>query len=157
MPEYQLGLDCKTYASDSLVTSDSHAALGTAALAATLLSKIKDAKASCENKTADASTRESKIERNAPTMQAWNGTFNYQTKVGDTGFEMLRDAYTEQTEIFVALLDQAASVSGAQGPAGNWIVTKFEVDQGLNNTLIADVEIKPSSFNRWLIVGGTGG
>ena len=72
----------------------------------------------------------------------------------DAAYTAFRDAWVNGTEICVAALTDTATNNG-EGPAGNFTVGDFSIDQGNGKVLMASVELKPSSFNSWYESTGT--
>src|SRR5206468_3290488 len=69
----------------------------------------------------------------------------------DAAYIALRDAWKNKTEILIFGLTYDKSTSGSEGPAGNFIVSDFSIDEGNGKVLFADVEFSPSSFNDWYV------
>ena len=63
----------------------------------------------------------------------------------------IRDAFKNKTEIALFALNDLKTVTGAEGPAGNFIISSFEREEGPGQVQFIDVEAKPSSFNSWYV------
>lgn len=72
---------------------------------------------------------------------------------GDTGFDIIADAWVQKTEFCAFVLDQVSSDPDAQGAAGNWVCTNFTRNEPVGEFQTVSVEIKPSSLTTWFIVG----
>lgn len=147
---FVLGKDCKAYYSATAVTAATNSAYATALAGATLIANIKDLKLNFSTEKADISTRaNSGWKATAATLKDGTITFTMVWKPTDAAFAAIRDAWLGSLEVFFSALDGLYTVSGNQGPAGNFTVTNFSRSEGLNEAVTVDVELSPSSFDGW--------
>lgn len=71
--------------------------------------------------------------------------FNVLAKVGNAGIAAFRTAYRTGVPIAAMSLTDEKTVSGATGPVGNWVVTKFSTKKPLEGTQQVDISLKPHS------------
>jgi len=51
--------------------------------------------------------------------------------------------------VALAVLDQKATISGAQGPLGDFSITNFSRNEALEEAIVADVTAKLARFEEW--------
>lgn len=149
MANFVLGKDCKAYYSVTPLTSTSYA---TPLAAATELTDIKDLNFDFSAEKADISTRGSGgWKQEVATLKNASISFQMVWRTADAGFTVIQTAWNAGTEIaFFALDGIKTAASGSQGPAGNWMVSKFSRKEGLADAVIVDVELTPSTYNGWV-------
>jgi len=144
MVEFLLGMNGVAYASGTA---------GTALASCTAITNIKDLKLDCSAGEADITTRaNSGFRATAPTLKEMSIDFQMKWLPGDTGFDMIRTAFLANATIEFAALDQARTVSGAQGPKGSWSITKFSKDESLEGAQMVDVTLKLSTYSEWVVI-----
>ncbi len=146
---YRLGMNAKMYLGNALIDGTDEAAVE--AVTWTEQSNVKDLTLNLETGESDITTRGNNGWRaTAPTLK--DGTVEFQLRWDPddiTGFEALRDAWLNSTEIAGLVLDTAKDTVGAQGLASNFTVTNFSRDESLEEAIMVDVSIKPSSDTSW--------
>ncbi len=148
MPEFQLGMSAKAYYGTTPVVAATEAAINAATLIE--LTNVKDMTCNLETGEADVTTRANAGWRTtAATLREMTVEFEMQWKSGDAGFEAIKAAWLASTEIVLAVLDQAKTVMGTQGPAGNFVITNFSRNEPLEEALTVSVTAKASSFPQW--------
>lgn len=142
-----LGMDAKLYYGDVLL-SDSVAPDG--AIVWTELDNVQDVTTNLETGEADITTRANNGWRaTAATLKDGSIEFEMVWKPGDSGFEALKDAWADNSEIALMVLDQGKTTSGAQGLASNFTVTNFTRTEPLEEAQKVSVTLKPSSQSQW--------
>lgn len=149
MANFVLGKDCKAYYSATALTSTSYA---TPLASATLLDDIKDLNFDFSTEKADITTRGSGgWKTQVATLKDASISFQMVWKPSDAGFTAILTAFNATTEIaFFALDGVKTASSGSQGPAGNWMVSKFSRKEGIGEAVTVDVELTPSTYNGWV-------
>jgi hypothetical protein len=149
MPQYRLGENAKMYYTTTPVTSTAYT------LPTTTVDGISDVTVGAKADTPDYTTRGSGgIKQYGRSLRDFTTTFKIKVPgsgVTDVAYNAFRDAWNSGNDIAVFALTDAKSVTGAEGPAGNFIVSDFTIDEGNGKVLFANVELKPSSFNTWYI------
>ncbi len=150
---YLLGKNAKAYYNGTAVSATVD---NTAVLAGTEVSNITDLKISVSQDSADVTTRGSNgWKQTLSTQKDATITFSMIWKPADAAFTAIKNAWTNSAEIAFFALDQANSVTGAQGLVGNFTVSKFDKDESLSGAQKVDVELKPSSYNAWYAITGS--
>lgn len=151
MPNFILGKNAKSYAGSTLTTDSTEAAFATAIAAATLADNIQDLDTNLQKDTVEISSRANAagFKQKVATLKDGTITFTVLWKPADAFFELLKNAYLDDSEIFFAALDQLAATNGTQGVAGNWQVSNFSRKEPLSGALTVDVELIPSSQTGW--------
>lgn len=147
---YILGKDGKAYFNETALAASSNGAMATSLTGATELTNIQDVTINLSKDTVEISSRaNSGFKQKVGTLKDASVTFKMLWKPSDAGFEAMRDAYLNDTEIAFYALDQAKTVTGAQGIGGNFNVVNFSRSESLTDAMTADVELSPSSFTNW--------
>lgn len=142
------GVDCKAYISATALTAGANSDYITGCTSGTLITNIFDVKLNRSRDKTELNTRgNGDIKSYVGGMQDISITFGMNWIKSAAGFSILNAAFTGKTEIFFAALDGLAATAGSTGPAGNWMVTKFDTDQSNPNIVKVDVELSPSSFS----------
>lgn len=110
-----------------------------------LVTNIKDLTRNVEKALADASTRVSSVRQQVSTMIDVSIDFQMVYDGGSdvTAFE---DAFWEETDIELAFLDALISVNGAKGLRGMFQVSKFTVNEALEDVGLVDVTVVPAYY-----------
>lgn len=145
---YVLGKDCKIYFSATLFTE----ATGGIAVP-TELSNVTDVTTGLEKDEADISSR-ANFGWEATVGTTKKGTIDFEMiwNPGDTGFEAMKDAWLNDTEVALMVLDGDQATVGSQGLTGNFNVLKFSRSEPLKEAVKASVSVKPSSYTHWHVV-----
>lgn len=147
----KLGKDCKAYYSSTLFS----AATGFVGGSAVELTNMTDAKTNLQLEEADVTTRATAAAGFKATVGTLaEGSFEFQMNWDptDASFAALAAAYFARSELAMCFLDGASNVAGAQGLAGNFVVTNFSRDEPLTGAVKADVTVKASTFPHWYTV-----
>lgn len=146
MPNFLLGRDGKFY----LGTAVTAAFDGDDVTAATEVSNIKNLNINMTQEMTDISTRASGgWKHEAPTVKSGSITFDMQWKPDDSQFTAIKAAFLAGSEVFAVALDQAKTVTGAQGPGSNFVVANFTKTENLTEAQTVSVELRPSSYTAW--------
>ena len=140
MATFILGKDAKIY------QGAAGGALGTL----TEMSNVKDVTLNLEAGEADITTRANSGWRaTAPTLRECTCEFEMVWNPGDTVFAAIKTAFLTAGNVALAVLDQKVSVSGAQGPLGDFSITNFSRNEALEEAIVADVTAKLARFEEW--------
>ena len=116
----------------------------------TEVANVRDVTLSLEAGEADITTRgNSGWRATAPTLRECSVEFQMVWKPGDTVFEAIKSAFLTAATVALAVLDQKSSVSGAQGPLGDFSITNFSRNEALEEAIVADVTAKLAVFVEW--------
>ena len=85
----------------------------------------------------------------APTLRECTVEFQMVWRPGDTVFDAIKTAFLAAGTVTLAVLDQKATVSGAQGPLGDFAITNFSRNESLEEAIVADVTAKLARFEEW--------
>jgi len=111
---------------------------------------VRDVTLSLEAGEADITTRGNNGWRaTAPTLRECTVEFQMVWKPGDAVFEAIKTAFLTAGSVALAVLDQKVSVSGAQGPLGDFSITNFSRNEALEEAIVADVTAKLARFEEW--------
>lgn len=145
--EFVLGKDCKVY------YGAADAALNTL----TELNGVKEASLECETGEADVSTRSGGgWKATAATLRDLSAEIELVYKPGDVGYKALRDAWLNGTKVCLALLTGTKDTTGAEGPHGNFSITKFSRGEPLEEGVSVKVTVKLTKFIAWVDVQSAG-
>jgi len=110
-----------------------------------LVTNVRDLTRNVEKALADASTRAASVRQQVSTMIDVSIDFQMVYDGGSdvTAFE---DAFWESTDIELAFLDGLISVSGAKGLRGMFQVSKFTVNEALEDVGLVDVTVVPAYY-----------
>ena len=89
----------------------------------------------------------------AASLKECSAEFEMVWKPGDAGFEALKDAWLNGTEIALAFLSDAYDNDNAEGPVGDWSITNFSRSEPLEEAIIVNVTAKLSKFDSWFDSG----
>lgn len=143
----KLGMNCKFYFSDTLLDGD----LNTPSTVTwNEISNVRDLTLNLETGEADVTTRANNGWRaTAATLKDGSIEFEMLWESGDAGFDALKNAWANGTEIALAAMDGAVDTSGNEGLAGNFSVTNFSRNEPLEEGVTVSVTVKPSSHTEW--------
>ncbi len=123
--------------------------------AMTQVDNVKDVTLNMEAGEADITTRgNSGWRATAPTIRECTVEFQMVWKPGDTVFDAIKTAFLTAGTVALAVLDQLATVAGAQGPLGDFSITNFSRNESLEEAIVADVTAKLAVFEEWYEAGG---
>jgi len=132
-----------------------HATAGTALSGMTaMLTGVRDVQLSMGAGSAKTSTRGGGgWETELPTIRTLAVSLKIPLDPTDAGYIALMTAFTTGARIAGAFLTDAKSVAGAEGPVGDFSVTKFDRGEPLDGVLEVDVELKLATYLCWCKVG----
>ena len=152
MANFVLGMNCKLYFGDSVLT-DPDPLNVTDSVVWTELTNAKDVNLNLEKGEADITTRANNGWRaTVGTLKDGGIEFEAIWKPGDAGFDALQAAWANGTEISLMALDGAYTTSGVKGLTGNFTVTNFSRSEPLEEAVTVSVTIKPSSYNDFVTI-----
>lgn len=93
--------------------------------------------------TADASSRASRIKKNAKTMLGLSWSGRLKKKPGDAGYEALMNALVSDEVLDLLILDGPATEVNSRGWRCDCQVTAANEDQAMANALYEDITITP--------------
>ena len=142
---FLLGMEAKLYFG---AASETPATLNPSTL--TELGNVTDVTLNMEAGEADITTRANSGWRaTAPTLRECTLEFEMLWKPGDAGFEAIKTAYLGSDEIAFAALTEAHTVTGSEGPVGNFSITNFSRSEPLEEGIKVSVTAKLSAFGSW--------
>ncbi len=149
MGQSLVGLDCELSFSSTLVDDSSNTPED---LTWTEIDVVSDASLDLGHVEATLDTRGNNgVRTSSITLKEFSVSGTIEWAPDDSGFQELRDAYQNSTEVAIAALDGAADTTGSQGVAGNWVVTQFNRNENATEILTADFTLKPSSYPQYWI------
>ena len=117
------------------------------------MGNVKDVTLTLEAGEADITTRSNSGWRaTAATLRECTVEFEMVWKSGDAGFEAIKDAFLNATEVAIAVLTDDRDNSGAEGPRGNWTITQFTRNEALEEAITVSVTAKLAKFEEWVQV-----
>jgi len=121
----------------------------------TKVDNVRDVTLQMEAGEADITTRGNGGWRaTAPTIRECTVEFQMVWKPGDAVFDAIKTAFLSAGTVALAVLDQLATVSGAQGPLGDFSILNFTRNEALEEAIVADVTAKLAVFEEWYEAGG---
>jgi len=146
MADFHLGLNAKMYhgseALTTLVSADD--------VTWTEIPNVAEVNLDLTSAEADMTTRASGgWSEFAQTLRSAAVSFKLKFKDSDTYFEALRDAFLNNTEVPLLFMDMAATTTGAQGLAANFMVSGMPRPEPLNDVINYTFTVKPSSHVEW--------
>ena len=121
----------------------------------TKVDNVRDVTLQMEAGSADITTRgNSGWRATAPTIRECTVEFQMIWKPGDAVFDAIKTAFLTAGTVALAVLDQLATVSGAQGPLGDFSILNFTRNESLEEAIVADVTAKLAQFEEWHVVAG---
>lgn len=146
MPTYSLGKDAKLYVGDTLLSS----VVAVGDVTWTEEDEVRDVTLNLDRSEADVTTRANSGWRaTATTLADASVDFMLIFKSDDSQFESIRDAFTDNTEIALAIMDGDITSDGTQGLAANFVVTSFSRSEPLEEGISYDVTVRPSTRHEW--------
>ena len=143
MATFILGKDAKIYQGTA----------GAELTAMAEMSNVRDVTLNLEAGEADITTRANSGWRaTAPTLRECTCEFEMVWKPGDSGFDAVKSAFLGGTTLELAVLDQAKTASGAQGPKGSFSITSFSRNEALEEAITVSVTAKLAVFDEWVEV-----
>lgn len=143
MATFILGKDAKIYQGTA----------GAPLSAMTEMSNVRDVTLNLEAGEADITTRANSGWRaTAPTLRECTCEFEMVWKPGDSGFDAIKAAFLGGSTIELAVLDQAKTTTGAQGPKGSFSITSFSRNEALEEAITVSVTAKLAAFDEWVVV-----
>lgn len=143
MPDFILGMNAKIYQGPA----------DTALASLTEMGNVRDVTLNLEAGEADVTTRANSGWRaTAPTLRECTCEFEMVWKSDDVGFQAVKDAFLNATELALAVLTDAKDASGAEGPRGNWSITNFSRNEALEEAIVVSVTAKLAKFEEWVEV-----
>jgi len=119
----------------------------------TEMGNVRDVTLSLEAGEADVTTRANSGWRaTAPTLRECTCEFEMVWKSDDAGFQAVKDAFLNSTEIALAVLTDDKANSGAEGPRGNWSITNFSRNEALEEAITVSVTAKLAKFDEWVSI-----
>ena len=150
---YKLGMNCKFYRSSTALDGSANTP---ATVSWTEIANIRDLTLNLEKGEADITTRANNGWRaTAGTLKDGSIEFQMLWDTGDAGFDALQAAWANGTEIALAAMDGAIAVAGAEGFAPNFNVINFSRSEPLEEGVMVNVTVKPSSFSEWYTAAGS--
>lgn len=110
-----------------------------------LVENVKDVTRNLESNLADASTRASSFQMQVATLKTLSVDFQmvYDNGADVTAFET---AFYTNANIELAFLDDLISVSGAKGLRSMFQVSKFNINEALEDVGLVDVTVAPAYY-----------
>ena len=144
MATYVLGMNAGLYQGAAGATDPS---------SMTEVDNVKDVTLSMEAGEADITTRgNSGWRATAPTLRECTVEFQMVWRPGDTVFDAVKSAFLTAGTVALAVLDQKRTITGAQGPLGDFSITNFSRNEALEEAIVADVTAKLAAFDEWVEV-----
>ena len=142
MPQtYVLGMNAGLYQGDEGETDPA---------LMTEVDNVRDVTLTLEAGEADITTRGNAGWRaTAPTLRECSVEFQMVWRPGDAVFEAIKTAFLSAGSVALAILDQKRTVTGAQGPLGDFSITNFSRNEALEEAIVADVTAKLARYEEW--------
>jgi len=141
MATYVLGMNAGLYQGAAGVTDPA---------TMTEVDNVRDVTLNLEAGEADITTRgNSGWRATAPTLRECSVEFQMVWNPSDAVFTAIKNAFLGASTVALAILDQLRTVSGAQGPLGDFAITNFSRNEALEEAIVADVTAKLSRFEEW--------
>ncbi|AQT67948.1 Phage major tail protein 2 [Anaerohalosphaera lusitana] len=142
MADFILGMNAKLYQGDA----------GADVATMTENSNVKDVTLSLEAGEADISTRgNSGWRATAPTLRECNCEFEMVWRPGDAQFDAIKTAFLSSGTVGMAVLTGDSTVTGSEGPAGDWSITNFSRNEPLEEAVTVSVTAKLAKFTEWFV------
>ncbi len=123
----------------------------------TELSNVRDVTINHQTGEADVTTRANQGWRaTAATLRECSVDFQMVWKPNDAGFEAIKNAWINGSEISMAFISDDPAQSGAEGPCGNFSITNFSRSEALEEAIVVDVTAKLSAWGKWYSAGSSG-
>lgn len=151
MANFILGKNGKLYVNDTLfsATNATPSALNTAN-AFDEYTNCRDVTISTDTEEVDITTRAtSGFKATVATLKDSTIEFEAIWKTGDAGFDIIRTAWENSSEIAVMAMDGAYATSGNSGLIGNFTVPGFSREEPIGDVMRVRVTLKGSSRIEW--------
>jgi len=146
----KLGRQCKLYYSDTLLDGSVNTP---ASVTWNEIQNVRDLTLNQEKGEADVTTRGSGgFRQTLGTLIDGSVEFEMLWETSDTAFSALQDAFYNDTEIALAVMDGDIDAAGSEGLVSNFSVTSFTRSEALEEGVTVSVTIKPSSYTEWYVV-----
>ena len=126
----------------------------------TEMGNVKDVTLTLEAGEADVTTRANQGWRaTAPTLRECTAEFEMLWQPGDAGFEAIKTAFLTSATLRLAVLtgarspDGIESVTGTEGPLGDFSITNFSRNEPLEEGVTVSVTAKLALFDQWIVDG----
>lgn len=145
----KLGKDCKLYYSDDLLSAENPPA----SASWKIINNVRDSTLGLEKGEADVSTRGSGGWRQTlGTLKEGSIDFEMVWETEDAAFSALQNAFMNNAELALAVMDGEIDGPGSEGLASNFSVMSFTRSEPLEEGVTVAVTIKPSSETDWYVV-----
>jgi hypothetical protein len=115
------------------------------------VTQVADLSTALDVAEADATTRANNgWEQTVNVLKRGELTFELVYDPADVDYQSIRDAYLNQTELAMAILDGAIA-NTAEGLVSNFSITGFGRVENKNDVMRVPVKAKPSSFTFWKV------
>jgi hypothetical protein len=142
-----LGMNAKLYRGDDLLESASSSDIS--GINWEEITNVRDVTLNLETGEADVTTRaNSGWKQTLATLKDGSVEFEMVWDTNDPDFAAIRDAWLNNTEISLAVMDGDIDTL-AQGLVSNFVVTNFSRTEPLEDAIKVSVTAKPSSFTQW--------
>jgi hypothetical protein len=142
-----LGMNAKLYRGDDLLESASSSEIS--GINWDEITNVRDVTLNLETGEADVTTRaNSGWKQTLATLKDGSVEFEMVWDTNDPDFAAIRDAWLNNTEISLAVMDGDIDTL-AQGLVSNFVVTNFSRTEPLEDAIKVSVTAKPSSFTQW--------
>lgn len=144
MAKFTLGIKGKLYRNAAILTSTTWSATGWDEI-----KRVKDVSVEIDKSEADATTRENDgWEQTVGVLKRSEFPFDLVYDPDDLDYQAVRDAFLDDTEIALAVLDVTAGTA-SEGLVSNFSVLKFGRAEMHDDVMRVPVMVKPSSFTFW--------
>jgi hypothetical protein len=146
-----LGMNAKLYRAAALLTGTDDTDASGASWDE--IANVRDVTLNLETGEADVTTRaNSGWKQTLPTLKDGSVEFEMVWDTNDPDFAAIRDAWLNNDEIALAVMDGPIASAG-QGLVSNFAITNFSRTEPLEDAIKVSVTAKPSSFSQWYIIG----
>ena len=109
------------------------------------VTNVRDLDLGVEKGQADASTRGASWRQYLTTLKDASIDFSMLWDTSDLDFSAIQDAFFNDTQVELAIMDGDISVAGAEGLRATFDVVTFTRHEPLEDAMSVDVAIKPSA------------
>jgi hypothetical protein len=146
-----LGMNAKLYRAAALLTGTDDTDASGASWDE--IANVRDVTLNLETGEADVTTRaNSGWKQTLPTLKDGSVEFEMVWDTNDPDFAAIRDAWLNNDEIALAVMDGPIASAG-QGLVSNFAITNFSRTEPLEDAIKVSVTAKPSSFSQWYSIG----
>lgn len=144
MADFRFGMNAKAYFATVAATPPDLSTM-------TEIGNIINVNKSTQAATADCTTRANNGWRiKGQTLKELTVDIEMMFKVNDPFYTALKAAYFGNGEIHLAFLTGARELEGSEGPKCNFIVSKFDVKEELEDAIKISATVEPSSTPQWI-------